>query len=160
LLIECGTNRGGSALFYSHLLDLLDYGNLISIDIEKMHSIQHPRATFLIGDSLSSDIRQQVEKTVSDVSGPVMVILDSDHSESHVYRELETYAPFVTPNSFCLVQDGVIDTLYMFRKGRPGPLGAIKRFLQKHDEFLLDRVRERRFLITSHPMGWLKRRAD
>src|SRR5687767_7657581 len=34
LLIETGTNRGGSALFYAHLMDLMGTGRVLTIDIE------------------------------------------------------------------------------------------------------------------------------
>src|SRR5688572_2974142 len=43
LLIECGANRGGSALFFAHLFDLLGKGSVVSIDVEKMHELAHPR---------------------------------------------------------------------------------------------------------------------
>jgi cephalosporin hydroxylase len=158
LLIECGTNRGGSALYYAHLMELLGQGRVVSIDVEKMHSIAHPRATFITGSSVSEPVVRTIEKTVNGASGPVFVILDSDHSESHVYEELVEYSRFVTPGSYCLVQDGVIDKLHMFRKVRPGPLPAIRRFLKEHGDFAIDTARERRFLITSHPMGWLRRK--
>ena len=36
-------------------------------------------------------------------------------------KELELYAPLTAVGSYCLVQDGIIDELFMFRKGRPGP---------------------------------------
>lgn len=42
LLIECGTNRGGSAFFYANLFDLMDHGRVITIDIERMHDLNHP----------------------------------------------------------------------------------------------------------------------
>ena len=86
-----------------------------------------------------------------------MVILDSDHSKDHVFKELELYAPLVTPGSFILVQDGVVDTLPRFRQLRPGPLPAIKQFLEGHPEFEVDVERNERFLITHHPWGWLRR---
>src|SRR4030095_3627904 len=35
LLIECGTNRGGSSYFFATLFDLLGHGRVITIDIEK-----------------------------------------------------------------------------------------------------------------------------
>ena len=92
-------------------------------------------------------------------AGPVFVILDSDHSQVHVARELERYAPLVTPGSYLLVQDGSIDTLGYFKTSRPGPLPAIRDFLQRHPEFRLDRERCDRFLITHHPDGWLQRMA-
>jgi cephalosporin hydroxylase len=158
LLIECGTNRGGSSLFYAHLFDLAKQGRIITIDIEKMHDLTHPRITYLLGSSTAPEIVQAVRQSAATVKGPVLVILDSDHSQAHVRRELECYAPLVTPGSFCLVQDGVIDTLWMLRSERPGPLLAVKDYLKTHPEFEIDRERERRFLITHHPMGWLRRK--
>jgi len=159
LLIECGTNRGGSAQFYANLFDLMDHGRVITIDIEQLHSLDHPRVEFLLGSSVDVGIVDHVRAAVSAADGPVMVILDSDHSEAHVAAELELYAPFVTPGSLLHVQDGIIDELFVFRVDRPGPLPAIKRFLAAHPEFSWERERSEKFLITHHPMGWLRRAA-
>lgn len=160
ILIECGTNRGGSAFFYAQLFDLMGSGRVITVDIEKMHEISHPRITFLLGSSVAPDVVEQVRSAADSTRGPIMVILDSDHSAGHVSKELEAYSPFVTPGSFLLVQDGVIDVLGMLRHARPGPLPAIRSFLKGHTEFEVDLARSSRFLITHHPMGWLRRKGD
>jgi cephalosporin hydroxylase len=157
LLIETGTNRGGSALFFAHLFDLMGHGAVVTIDVEKLHGIAHPRIQFLIGSSISPSIIETVRTLAASAAGPVLVTLDSDHHEGHVRAELEAYAPLVTPGSFCLVQDGVIDTLPSFAGGRPGPLPAIEDFLRTHPEFEIDTERSRKFLITHHPSGWLRR---
>jgi cephalosporin hydroxylase len=159
LLIETGTNRGGSARFYSHLFDLMGHGRIITIDVEKLHDLQLPRVEFLIGSSVADEIVAAVRERVKSCTGPVMVILDSDHSETHVARELERYAEFVTPGSCLLVQDGIIDTGWTrtFRPGRPGPLPAIQKFLPRHPEFVVDHERCEKFLASHHPMGWLRR---
>jgi cephalosporin hydroxylase len=158
LLIECGTNRGGSALFFANLFDLLGAGRVLTIDIEKLHDRTHPRVTFLLGSSVDLEVVAKVRAAVQETRGPVLVILDSDHRAGHVAQELEAYAPFVTPGSYLLVQDGVIDVLPVFRPGRPGPLPAIRAFLRQHPEFEVDHARSERFLITHHPHGWLRRR--
>jgi cephalosporin hydroxylase len=158
LLIECGTNRGGSALFYANLFDLIGHGEVLTIDVESLHDIRHPRIQFLIGSSLEPAVQETVRARVQSVEGPVMVILDSDHSCKHVRAEMEAFAPFVTPGSYLHVQDGVIDTHFIFGRGRPGPLPAIKAFIKAHPEFELDGDRSARFLITNHPCGWLRRR--
>lgn len=160
LLIECGTNRGGSSLFYAHLFDLMGAGEVLTIDIEKLHNLTHPRVTCLIGSSTSDEIVETTRQKAAACQGPVMVILDSDHSRDHVRSELDCYAKLVTPGSYCLVQDGVIDTLPEFRAGRPGPLPAIEDFLKTHPEFECDHELSERFLITHHPKGWLRRKAD
>jgi cephalosporin hydroxylase len=136
----------------------MNHGEIITVDVEKLHSLSHPRITYLIGGSTTSDIVGTIQQRVAKCSGPVMVILDSDHSEGHVRDELTSYAPMVTPGSYCLVQDGVIDALPLFRGARPGPLPAIEWFLKNHPEFEIDKERTERFLITHHPKGWLKRK--
>lgn len=159
LLVETGTNRGGSALFYARLFDLMAHGRVVTCDIERMHDIEHPRIEFLIGSSLSREVFERVREASLDAAGPVMAILDSDHAQPHVVAELELYASLVPPGSYVLVQDGIIDTLPMFAPARPGPLPAIHQFLEHHPEFELDRERSLRFLVTHHPDGWLRRRA-
>lgn len=158
LLIECGTHRGGSSLFFAHLFDLMGDGEVVTVDVTRLHNLSHPRVTYLIGDSTSEEVLAEVQVKAAGCTGPVMVILDSDHSQNHVRRELESYTPLVTPGSYCLVQDGVIDTLSIFRTGRPGPLPAIEDFLRSTDAFELDADRSERFLITHHPKGWLRRK--
>jgi len=158
LLIECGTNRGGSALFFANLFDLLGNGRVVSVDIEKLHDLTHPRATFLIGSSVSDDVVARMRQQAASAGGPVLVILDSDHSAAHVLKEMELYGPLVTPGSFMLVQDGVIDVLPDFRASAPGPLVAIREFMKHHPEFEIDHERCERFCITHHPEGWLRRR--
>ena len=157
LIIETGTNQGGSSYFYAQLLDLIGSGNVATVDVEKMHDLSHPRVTYLIGSSTSEEVLAPIRQMAADVEGPVMVILDSDHSQAHVEGELELYSPLVTNDSYLLVQDGVIDTLRKFRKGRPGPLPAIRQFVENHREFTVDQEKCDRFLVTHHPEGWLKK---
>lgn len=159
LLIECGTNRGGSSLFFAHLMDLMNRGSVITIDVVKLHEHLHPRITHMLGSSTAPEIVEQVHSRVASSSGPILVILDSDHSQAHVTKELEIYAPFVTPGSYCLVQDGVIDTLPMMAGARPGPLGSIDAFVAGHPDFEVDHARCERFLISHHPRGWIRRKA-
>lgn len=158
LLIETGTNQGGSAVFYAHLFDLMSTGRVITVDVDKLHNIQHDRIEFLIGSSVSNEVASRIKAAAGSTQGPVMVILDSDHSTAHVRRELETYGPCVTANSYMLVQDGVTDYIpALGQRHPPGPLYAIRDFLSTHKEFEIDRERCERFVITQHTDGWLKK---
>ncbi|MEZ5941772.1 MAG: CmcI family methyltransferase [Planctomycetaceae bacterium] len=158
LILETGTNRGGSSFFYAQLMDLIGHGEVITVDVEKLHDLSHPRVKYLIGSSIGDEVMSVMQTAAANANGPVMIILDSDHTEGHVRKELEAYAPLLTAGSFLLVQDGVIDTLRKFRNGRPGPLPAIHDFLASHPEFEIDTERCTRFPITHHPDGWLRRR--
>lgn len=158
VILETGTNRGGSSFFYGQLLDLIGKGRVLTVDVDRLHDLKHPRVTCLIGSSVSEPILARMKVAAETADGPVLVILDSDHSAAHVRRELEAYSQLVTPDSYLLVQDGVIDTLPKFRKGRPGPLSAVHEFLRDHPEFEIDSDRCRRFPVTHHPDGWLRRK--
>jgi cephalosporin hydroxylase len=157
VLIETGTNRAGSALFYAHLFDLIGHGRVVTVDVERMHDIEHPRIEFLLGSSLSEDVLARMRAAASSADGPVLVILDSDHSHTHVAGELAAYHEFVTPGSLLLCQDGIIDELPAMAWARPGPLPAIHEFLAAHPEFRVDERYNRRFVVTHHPDGWLRK---
>ena len=51
LLVETGTNRAGSSWFYAQLFDLMDHGRAVTVDVERMHDMSHPRVEYLIGSS-------------------------------------------------------------------------------------------------------------
>jgi cephalosporin hydroxylase len=83
-----------------------------------------------------------------------LVILDSDHSQAHVEKELEAYAPLVPVGCYLIVEDSNIGRI---RKDLlPGPMEAVEAFLARTDEFEIDPDREK-FLITFNPRGYLRR---
>jgi cephalosporin hydroxylase len=155
LIVETGTYRGGSALYLASICDLLGAGEVVSIDIEPMRDDypQHPRITYLAGRS-STD-RDVVSEVRSRAAGrPILVVLDSDHSQAHVEAELEAYAQLVPVGCYLIVEDSNIGQI---RKDlMPGPLQAVETFMAKTDEFAIDREREK-FLITFNPSGYLRR---
>jgi cephalosporin hydroxylase len=155
LIVETGTYRGGSALYFASLCDLMDRGEVISIDVEPLREDypSHPRITYLGGRS-STDPRVVDEVRARANGKPTLVILDSDHSKSHVEAELAVYAPLVPVGGYVIVEDSNIGVI---RKDlMPGPLQAIETFLASTDEFEIDREREK-FLITFNPSGYLRR---
>ncbi len=158
LLIEIGSYKGGSALFYGQLMDALGTGRVISIDIESPTGVEHPRVEFIEGDSLDPAIIDRARAEAEAADGHVLVILDGDHSRDHVAGELEAYSPLVTPGSVLLSQDGLVDVLEAFAPMRPGPLPANRDFLASHPEFDYDPDLGDRYGFTTHPLGWMRRR--
>jgi cephalosporin hydroxylase len=158
LVIECGTNRGGSALYMASIMDLLSRGHVISIDVERLTDLQHPRIDFIVGSSTEAKIVDEVTKRVADM-GPekIMVVLDSDHAGAHVLRELELYAPLVPVGGYIHCQDGCVDELGFMRRDRPGPLWAVRQFVKSDPRFEIDEERSTRYLYTHSPSGWLRR---
>jgi len=148
VLIETGSYKGGSALFFASIFDLIGEGRVITIDIEDTaaRSLSHPRITPIVGSSVSDDVIYQVRKIVGNQTA--MVSLDSDHSAKHVLREMELYSQFVSTGNYIVVEDTEL-------KG-PGPGKAVRLFLKDRKDFVQDRSREK-FMVTSHPGGFLRR---
>jgi cephalosporin hydroxylase len=77
---------------------------------------------------------------------------------------LLAYAPLVTPGSYCVVFDTVIEDLpddaYPDRPWGCGdnPKTAVARYLEDHPEFEVDVSLETKLLLTVAPGGYLRRR--
>ncbi len=182
-IIETGTARGGSALFYATVLNRVNPGGqVITIDI-------NPRVKEGIADIPSRNLRNRVvqvfdesiEVIESNSIDPdlvdqlvertrdkrVLVILDSCHHSRHVLRELELYSGLVSTGSYIIVQDTIIDQkqewIDRYAQGTgyesaAGPAKAVAEFLGQSDaEFEADQSRER-YLLTFCPGGFLKRK--
>lgn len=171
LIIETGIAHGGSLIFHASMLELIGKGEVLGIDIDiRAHNRQaieqHPmfkRITMLEGSSVSEEIMAQV-RAFAKGKEKVLVILDSNHTHEHVLREMELYAPLVTPESYLLVFDSVVEFapegLYADRPWSKGdnPYTAIHAYLNAHPgEFEIDRSIQHKLLITVAPDGYLKR---
>jgi cephalosporin hydroxylase/2-polyprenyl-3-methyl-5-hydroxy-6-metoxy-1,4-benzoquinol methylase len=155
VIIECGTFRGGSALYLGSLCDLLDHGRIYTVDIAgRPERPVHPRVEYVSGSSVDEEVVAYLRSRI----GPdekVLVILDSDHSQGHVRAELEVYATLVTPNSYIILEDTNVNGHPVLWSHGPGPMEALDDFLAEHDEFVIDTTREK-FLLTFNPRGYLK----
>jgi len=156
LIIECGTWRGGSALYLANCCDYMQHGMVLTIDINQWVGFpQHPRIMYLTGSSVAADTVKKV-KMVADGFRRVMVILDSDHTKAHVLKELDLYSELVTPRQYLIVEDSNIHG-HPVREDLPaGPWEAVEAFLPDHPEFVPDRESER-LLMTLNPGGYLRR---
>ena len=171
LIIETGIAHGGSLIFSASMLELIGGGGeVLGLDIDirahNRESIEaHPmfkRITMFEGDSTTDEIAERVYAFAKGKER-VLICLDSNHTHSHVLRELELYAPLVTVGSYCVVFDTGIedlpDDLFSDRQWGKGnnPKTAVWEFLKNHDEFEIDKEMELKLLITAASDGWLKR---
>ncbi len=160
VVVECGTSKGGSALFLSSMCELVGHGQVITIDVyPKPNRPQHKRLTYLSGSSTNPQILKEVTRRIRDADGEsasVLVILDSDHSREHVLDELRLYAPLVTPGSYLIVEDTQLNGHPVWPDFGPGPMEAVDIFLSESDDFVSDTSREK-FYLTWNPRGYLKR---
>lgn len=156
LVIETGTNMGGSALFLATVCDAIGYGEIVSIDSEsRAGRPAHDRVTYLIGSSVAPETLDAVALCARGKE-PVMVILDSDHSREHVLAELRHYAGFVTPGSYLIVEDTNLNGHPVVPNFGPGPMEAVQDFLGERDDFKTDSEQEK-FMLSFQPGGYLRR---
>jgi cephalosporin hydroxylase len=87
-----------------------------------------------------------------------MVILDSDHSETHVRNELMAYADLVTPGSYLIVEDTNVNGHPAYPSHGPGPMEALDWFLTTRSDFSVDKSKQR-YHLTLNPRGYLKKAA-
>jgi cephalosporin hydroxylase len=159
VVIEIGSAYGGSTGYLADLLDLLQNGMVVSIDIDRSrYQLQHHHRVFeLTGDSSDPVVVSRVREICRDKK--TIIIQDGGHTKAQVLRDLEDYSPFVSLSSYFIVEDGIVD---LFNPGdgigfeEDGPLAAIEEFLSRNPQFQVDSTRER-YILTYNPKGFLKR---
>jgi len=186
LIIETGIAHGGSLIFSASMLAMLDHCDaveqgvvldpqaprrrVLGLDIDirahnraaiEAHPLAH-RIDMIQGSSIDPAIIARVHAIAKDYPR-VLVCLDSNHTHAHVLAELEAYAPLVTPGSYCVVFDTIIEDLpadlFPDRPWGPGdnPKTAVHHYLKTHPEFEIDKQIDHKLLISVAPDGYLKR---
>ena len=161
LIVECGTYEGGSTLFFASMMELNEIdGAVLSIDIQSRDNRpQHPRISYLTANSITDGYEEA--KALAQYHSPCLVILDSNHHKAHVLRELNLYSNLVSVGSYLIVEDSDLNGhptkgMSYWNLGLEGPHEALVEFLETHDNFVIDKSREK-FLITVCKDGFLQR---
>lgn len=176
LIVETGIARGGSAVFYASMLELNAMAGgptdaeIVAIDIDiRAHNRAaieaHPmarRLTMIEGSAIAGEVVDQVREKARGKSS-VLVCLDSNHTHDHVLEELRAYAPLVTPGSYAVVFDTLVEELPEEAIGdRPwgrgdNPMTAVHAYLEEDDRFEIDADRHTKLQITVARNGYLRR---
>jgi cephalosporin hydroxylase len=175
VIVETGVAHGGSLIFYASLCKAMGNGRVIGVDVEiRPHNRSAIEAhvlasyiTLLEGDSIEPSIVESVKGRVKPGEA-VMVLLDSNHSKAHVLAELNAYAPLVTPGSYVVAMDGIMEEMVGAPRTQEdwswnNPRQAALEFVRAHPEFAIEEpaflfnegdVAER---VTYWPSAFLKR---
>lgn len=190
VIVETGTAHAGSTLFFATILEKINPGGrIITIELDpdvdrniikaRSYPVFSQMVSVIKGDSVSADTIRQIQSLVDEVKKEkngrnkpvgdqelvVLVTLDSLHSAKHVLKELELYSKFVSPGSYIVVQDTIIDQKkkYFDWFVRPwaldsesGPGQATRIFLEENRDFQSDSQWEK-YYFTFYPGGFLKR---
>ena len=185
LIIETGIAHGGSLCLTASLLALLELEEIknnsinqdqikkrkvIGIDIDiRQHNRELIEKHFL-SDKIemieSSSVKQDTFNKVKSLSKDyrnILVMLDSNHTESHVLEELNLYSSLISKNSYCIVFDTIVEKMDSeFSKNRPwnkknSPQSAIQKFLKRNNNFVVDKTIDKKIILSMAPGGFLKK---
>jgi cephalosporin hydroxylase len=175
VIVETGVAHGGSLVFYATLCRALERGRVIGVDVEiRPHNRQaieshplFPLIELIEGDSTDPATVARVTERIAP-GDTTFVLLDSNHRRDHVLAELRAYCELVTPGSYLVVMDGIMDRLVGAPRSEPdwswdNPRSAVAAFLEEDERFVQEEppfafneglVGER---VTYWPGGFLRR---
>jgi cephalosporin hydroxylase len=150
VIVETGVAHGGSLVFYASLLRAMGGGRVVGVDIEIRPPNRRAIEEHELGSSIELIEGSSVEPSIVDrvrraigSTDRVLVILDSNHTKSHVAAELRSYAPMVAVGSYIVATDGVMEDLSDVPGGRPewredNPASAAREFAAANPTFALE----------------------
>lgn len=169
-VIETGIARGGSLVLSSTLQKISDMkSQVLGIDIKIFdHAlsalkpwIDKGEVEIIECDSTSEIAFQHAKTFLTGIDTPCLLILDSDHSHSHVLKELSLFCELLPKSSMIMVADTIIEEMPDgYYKNRPwgkgnNPFSAIQLFLKQNQNWELDKNYSRRSLMGEFRDGIL-----
>jgi cephalosporin hydroxylase len=153
----------------------MERGRVIGVDVEirphnrraiEAHPL-FPLITLIEGSSIDPSIVDQVKSQLRREER-VMVFLDSAHQKQHVLEELRAYSPLVSPGSYIVAMDGIMEQLTGAPRSAPdwswnNPRQAALEFVAENPNFVIEEppfafnegtVTER---VTYWPSAFIKR---
>ena len=175
VIVETGVAHGGSLVFYASLCKAIGHGRVIGVDIEiRPHNRaaieSHTLSSFITlieGSSIDPTIVDRVRSHI-EPGERVMVLLDSCHSKDHVLAELSAYSKLLSPGSYIVAMDGIMEKVVGGPRTTPdwtwnNPRQAALEFVRANPEFVIEEptfvfnegnVSER---VTYWPSAFIKR---
>jgi len=156
-IIETGTGNGGRALFLASICELIDHGQVVSIDPHVAEQrAEHPRITYVEGQAQDPAVSARVRELVGDAPHALVVLGSQPGTNLRIEDEFRVYAPLVPVGSYVIVENTIVNGHPVWPGFGPGPLEAVKRILAANGDFVSDTKMEK-FGLTFNPDGFLKR---
>jgi cephalosporin hydroxylase len=117
-VIETGIARGGSLVLSASLMGMLGIApRVLGLDIQILpHAhdslkrwADEGSVKIYEGDSTSVESIKCVKSFLNNVHEPCLLILDTNHSHEHVFRELNSLAPLLPIGSIVIVADTIVE---------------------------------------------------
>lgn len=166
VVFEIGNKNGGSTLYLAGILEMMNNGRVLALDIDhSKFTVKHERIDLITGDSTNPEIIERIHEYCDGKT--CLIIHDAAHSQEAVITDLRNYCDLVKPLSYIIVEDTCEGLKgFMTDESRDRyktftfpqkntALNAAKQFVQENRRFEIDRSREK-WILTSNPYGYLK----
>jgi cephalosporin hydroxylase len=151
VIVETGIAHGGSLIFYATLCKAMNKGRVVGIDIEirphnrkaiEEHFLYKNYIEMIEGSSVEPQTIQEVKNRINP-GETVLVILDSNHTKAHVLKELKGYSPLVSPGSYIVATDGIMELVCGLDRTSPdwdtnNPKAAALEFVKDNHDFIIE----------------------
>jgi len=164
LIVEFGTCRGGSALFFASVMRQIGVPfTVLSVDINydfiSTTAKADPNIKLLTMSSTDERVKSEITSLRGQSERPAFFILDSDHSRNHVLEEMMSLREVTETGDYMVVEDSNVNGHPVLRSHGPGPYEAVEEYFHCFPrDYSRDEIRERKFGFTFATRGFLIRR--
>jgi len=161
-VIEIGTKKGGSALWFADMLSLHGISpQIISVDITLQTEVKDSRIRFLQGDALKLGEVLKDDLLLT-LAHPFLVIEDSAHFYETTLSTLEFFDSYLQSGDYIVVEDGIVADMLgpQYAVYESGPNRAVTKFIEtRANRYTIDTALCDYFgyNYTYNPNGYLKR---
>jgi len=158
LIIEIGTRKGGSALYFADLLRALGQGLVHTIDLQQNDLSEAVLSCPNI--SLYKGGWQNYPVSDAESFEKVLIIDDGSHTYEDVKLAFDKFNKLVSIGSYYIVEDGILDQLNINKKQfNGGPVRALKEITNEYSGFSIEEKWVNFFgqNATFNIMGYLRR---
>ena len=140
-IVETRTGGGGLALFLASICDLIDSGQVLSIDGYRLGDRpEHPRVTLPARRSWSRAVAARAKEIVG--SQPRGLVILGGASGQQVIQAFRNYASLVPLGSYVVVEDTILEGNPVWPEFGSGPAVAVQQIVDAGD-FAVDPFFER-----------------
>lgn len=163
LVIEFGSWRGGSALFFAGVMRQIGQSfKVLSVDIDhgNLDPVARSDSDILFVESASTvpAVAEHISHLKTEFPGRIFAILDSDHSMNHVLAEMKLLRPLLSAGDYLIVEDSNVNGHPILPGWGPGPYEAIEAYEHEFpNDYQHDVTRENKLGWTFAPNGFLIR---
>lgn len=138
-IIEIGSNKGGSALWFADMTKIMGIETrIISIDIVHFTGFQDSRIDFRqgdgnrLGDTLTASEMRSLPR-------PLLVIEDGSHNYEQSLATMRFFDPLMAAGEYLVIEDGIIESMQVADRYNGGPSRALDEFLREAgDRYVVD----------------------